>query len=73
MSQLSGLVPSSPNFRAGIPTSLTLDTYSHSIPALEAEAAAKVAALVFGLDRPFANRLQNASERSLRALRFCRF
>ena len=29
--------------------SITLDTYSHAIPALEEEAAAKVAALVFGI------------------------
>jgi integrase len=28
--------------------SITLDTYSHAIPAMEEEAAAKVAAVVFG-------------------------
>lgn len=28
--------------------SMTLDTYSHAIPAMEEEAAAKVARLVFG-------------------------
>jgi len=32
--------------------SITLDTYSHAIPAMQEEAAARIAALVFSQDRP---------------------
>lgn len=45
----AGIHPKVVSERLGHSTvSITLDTYSHAIPALEEEAAAKVARLVFG-------------------------
>ena len=44
----AGVHPKVVSERLGHATvSITLDTYSHAIPAMEEEAAAKVAALVF--------------------------
>ncbi len=45
----AGVHPKVVSERLGHATvSITLDTYSHAIPAMEEEAAEKVAALVFG-------------------------
>ena len=45
----AGVHPKVVSDRLGHATvSITLDTYSHAVPALEEEAAEKVAALVFG-------------------------
>ena len=45
----AGVHPKVVSERLGHATvSITLDTYSHAVPALEEEAAEKVAALLFG-------------------------
>ena len=45
----AGVHPKVVSERLGHSTvSITLDTYSHAIPAMQEEAAAKVAAVVFG-------------------------
>ena len=49
----AGIHPKVVSERLGHATvSITLDTYSHAIPAMQEEAAARIAALVFSQDRP---------------------
>ena len=49
LSLQAGVYPKAVSERLGhASVSITLETYSHAIPAMQEEAAAKVAALVFG-------------------------